>query len=96
MATVDDVGGGAVGPATDGADGSVVRETGLALVHQGEQIVAPQNARASIERSSDGLVVNYYFPIEIIIAGSLPEAEREAIEARVWEILSDAIQRVVA
>jgi hypothetical protein len=96
MADIDDVGRVAEGPSADTAEGSVVRETGMALVHQGEQIVAPQNARATIERGADGLVVNYYFPIEIVIAGSLPESEREAIEARVWTSLSDAIQRVVA
>ncbi len=96
MADADTVGGAGAEPLTDGAAGSVVRETGLAVVHQGEQIVAPQNARAVIDRGADGLVVNYYFPVEIVIVGSLPESEREAIEARVWANLSDAIQRVVS
>ena len=76
--------------------GTVVRETGVALVHQGERIVAAADARAVVERGADGVVVNYYFPIEIVIAGSLPDTERQVIEARLWENLSDAIQRVVA
>ena len=79
-------------PLADG--GAVVRETGLAVLHQGERIVSAPDARATIERGSDGLVVNYYFPVEIVIAGSLPEVERELIQARVWESLSDAIERL--
>ena len=38
-------------------------------------------------------VVNYYFPVEVVIAGSLPEEERAAIEARIWQNLGDAFQR---
>ena len=79
-----------MGQLADGGD--VVRETGLTVVHQGERIVAPANARAVID--GGGVVVNYYFPVEIVIAGSLPEAERELIQARVWESLSDALQRL--
>lgn len=85
---------GVAGPSSVG-DAAVVRETGLAVVHEGERIIAAAGASAIIDGGTGGggVTVNYYFPIEIIVAGSLPEAEREAIEARVWEGLSDAIQR---
>lgn len=77
--------------------GGVVRETGIALVHEGEYIMPAPGSEATIEPaqlSGEG-VVNYYFPVEIVIAGSLPEEEREAIEARIWERLSEEVQRLV-
>ncbi len=40
-------------------------------------------------------VINYYFPVEIILVGNLPEEEREAIEAQIWEKLNDALDRMV-
>lgn len=39
-------------------------------------------------------VVNYYFPVEVVIVGSLPEEEHAAIEARIWESLGDALERM--
>ena len=39
-------------------------------------------------------VVNYYFPVEVVIVGSLPEEERAAIEARIWGTLGDAFERM--
>ena len=39
-------------------------------------------------------VVNYYFPVEVVIVGSLPEEEKAAIEARIWENLGDALERM--
>jgi hypothetical protein len=77
--------------------GGVVRETGIALVHEGEYIMPAPGSEAMIEpsqMSSEG-EVNYYFPVEIVIVGSLPEEEREAIEARIWERLGEEVQRLV-
>ena len=77
--------------------GGVVRETGIALVHEGEYIMPAPGSEAAIEpaqMSAEG-EVNYYFPVEVVIVGSLPESEREAIEARIWERLNDALERLV-
>jgi hypothetical protein len=77
--------------------GGVVRETGIALVHEGEFIMPAPGSEATIEpaqMSTEG-EVNYYFPVEVVIVGSLPETEREAIETRIWERLNDALERLV-
>jgi hypothetical protein len=71
--------------------GGRVRETGLALVHEGESIMPAQGSEAVIESAQMSGVINYYFPVEIVIVGSLPEEEREAIEARIWEKLHEAL-----
>jgi hypothetical protein len=75
--------------------GGRVRETGLALVHEGEYIVPAEGSEAEIEAGgpSGGAVVNYYFPVEIVVVGSLPLEEREAIIAQVWEQLGSALER---
>jgi hypothetical protein len=39
-------------------------------------------------------VVNYYFPVEVVLVGSLPEEERDEIETRVWEKLRGALERM--
>jgi hypothetical protein len=73
--------------------GGRVRNTGLALVHEGEFIMPAPGSEAEIEPSemaSTG-VINYHFPIEIVIVGELPEEERELIETRVWERLGDVL-----
>ena len=76
--------------------GGRVRETGIALVHEGEYIMPAPGSEAVIEPAAmNGQgVINYYFPVEIVIVGSLPEEEREAIEMRIWEKLSDALERM--
>ena len=76
--------------------GGLVKETGLAVVHEGEYIMPAPGSEATIEPTqmlSQG-VVNYYFPVEIVIVGSLPEEEREALETRIWESLGDALERM--
>lgn len=76
--------------------GGVVRETGLALVHEGEYIMPAPGSEAAIEPAQMGdQVVNYYFPVEIVIVGSLSEEEQEIMEARIWEKLTDALDRSV-
>lgn len=73
--------------------GGRVRETGLAVVHEGESILPAPDSEADIEPAKIGSqsVINYYFPVEIVIVGSLPEEEREIIENRIFEKISDAI-----
>ena len=39
-------------------------------------------------------IVNYYFPVEVVLVGSLPEEERDEIETRVWEKLRGALERM--
>jgi len=81
---------------TEFQTGGRVDETGIALVHKGEYIVPALGSEAEIEpveMTSQG-VINYYFPVEIVIVGSLPEEEREAIQAQIWEELGDALQLI--
>jgi hypothetical protein len=49
-------------------------------------------ASEPVATSSIG-VVNYYFPVEVVVSGSLPEWERKNLEARIWQSLSDAMER---
>ncbi len=76
--------------------GGVVKETGIALVHEGEFIMPAPGSEALIEGAPEAqATVNFYFPVEIVVVGSLPEEERAAIEARIWESLGDALDRVI-
>ncbi len=69
-----------------------VNETGIALVHEGEYILPAPGSEAVLEPAlASGGMINYYFPVEIVIVGDLPEQEREAIENRIWEKLHDAL-----
>jgi hypothetical protein len=74
-----------------------VKETGLAVVHQNEYILPAPGSEAVTEpvALSDRTVINYYFPVEIVIVGELSEEEHQAIQARVWEQFSDALDRIV-
>lgn len=76
--------------------GGVVRETGIALVHEGEYIMPAPGSEAEIEpaQMSGQGEVNYYFPVEVVVVGSLPESEREALESRIWEQLREALDRL--
>jgi hypothetical protein len=76
--------------------GGRVRRTGLALVHEGEFIMPASGSEAEIEPAemAGQRVINYHFPVEIVIVGSLPEEERELIEMRVWERLADVLGRM--
>jgi len=40
--------------------------------------------------------INYFFPVEIVIAGSVAPREREAIQAQIYQDLHDAIVRRLA
>jgi len=77
------------------AAGGYVRETGLAVVHEGEYILPAPGSEATIDAvpHAGAAVVNYYFPVEIEIAGSLAEEDRAAIQSTIWSQLLDALQR---
>lgn len=46
--------------------------------------------------SVSGKVVNYYFPVEVVVAGGLAPQDRESIQAAIFEDLHDAINRRLA
>jgi hypothetical protein len=76
--------------------GGFVKETGLAVVHEGEYIMPAPGSEAVIEPTqmmTQG-VVNYYFPVEVVVVGGLSEEDHAAIEARVWQSFGDALNRV--
>jgi len=76
--------------------GGFVKETGLAVVHEGEYIMPAPGSEATIEPAqmmTEG-VVNYYFPLEVVIAGGLSEEDHAAIETRIWRNFGDALNRM--
>ena len=76
--------------------GGFVKETGRTIAHEYESIMPASSWEAEIgpaHITGQG-VVNYYFPVEIVIVGGLPEEERASIEARIWESLGDALERM--
>jgi hypothetical protein len=67
------------------ATGGRVERTGIALVHEGEYIVPQPGSEAAIASWPDGgAVVNYYFPVQIEVVGSLPEAEVRRVAEHVF------------
>jgi hypothetical protein len=76
--------------------GGRVRETGIALVHEGEYIVPAAGSEASIEPAelTEDSVINFHFPVQIEIVGSLSSEERESIEEDIWTKLMEAIERL--
>jgi hypothetical protein len=61
--------------------GGRVERTGIALVHEGEYIVPAPASEAVLSPSDAGAgpVVNYYFPIEVEVVGSLPDTEVQRV-----------------
>lgn len=76
--------------------GGRVKETGIALVHEGEYILPAPGSEAEIEpaAASAGTVVNYYFPVEVVVVGALSDDDRAELEASIWGGLSDALDRI--
>jgi hypothetical protein len=75
-----------------------VKEGGLAIVHKDEFILPAAGSEAVLEpvSVSGAAVVNYYFPVEIVIVGSLPEEQHQEIQARIWEKFGDALDRILS
>jgi hypothetical protein len=67
------------------AEAQIVERTGLALVHEGERILAPMEAAARLV-AAPAHVVNYYFPVEVEILGV---GTADALAERIY----DALQR---
>jgi hypothetical protein len=66
-------------------DSQFVERTGLALVHEGELIIAAPDATAMLT-AAPVQVVNYYFPVEIEVVGA---GGAEALAEQIY----DALQR---
>lgn len=71
--------------------GGRVEQTGIALVHEGEYIYPAPGSEARISPDMQGMaggqVINYYFPVEIVMVGTLSDAEMQ----RVVDCVSDAL-----
>jgi hypothetical protein len=75
--------------------GGRVRETGIALVHEGEYIVPAAGSEAVVDAMGDGgTVVNYYFPVEVVVVGAMSDEDRTELETRIWQRLGDALDRL--
>lgn len=68
------------------AAGGRVERTGIALVHEGEYIVPSAGSEAVIS-AGGGSVVNYYFPIQIEVVGTLRDDEVQRIAGYVFSEL---------
>jgi len=75
--------------------GGRVERTGIALVHEGEEIRPAPGSAAMIgtapARIDDGRAVHLYFPVEIHVTAGIPEADRRDIEQRIWTALDSAL-----
>jgi hypothetical protein len=67
-----------------------VLESGLAVVHQGEKIVAAEGSQAMLAPHSAG-EAHYHFPIEVVMVGDVGEEIKCEIEARIWDKLNSAL-----
>lgn len=70
--------------------GGRVERTGIALVHEGEYIMPAPGSEAQIARDSlaDGAVINYYFPVEIEVVGTLGEEQIRLVAEYVFDELA--------
>jgi len=68
------------------AAGGRVERTGIALVHEGEYIVPAAGSEAVLSPAA-GAVVNYYFPIQVEVVGTLPDDEVQRVASYVFDEL---------
>ncbi|MEU1166049.1 hypothetical protein ABZ372_38830 [Streptomyces sp. NPDC005921] len=80
-------GGQDVFPVPGFATGGRVERTGIALVHEGEYIVPQAGSEAVISPESESAVVNYYFPVQVEVVGTLPDAEVQRVAGYVFDQL---------
>ena len=73
----------------DGRDEMI--EPGHSAEWPGVDVVPPADGFAVAE--GHGRTVSFYFPVEVVVIGALRDADRELLEARIWENLYDAIER---
>lgn len=64
----------------DDGGGTRVRRTGIALVHEGELILAAPGSEAELEPTGTGPVeVRYVFPVEVEVRGAGAPADADSI-----------------
>jgi hypothetical protein len=75
--------------------GGRVERTGMALVHEGEYIYPAPDSEALITSDSEGMqgnqVINYYFPVEVEIVGTLSNSEMQRVAQYVYDELTSAL-----
>ena len=71
--------------------GGRVKHTGIVLVHEGEYIMPAPGSEAQIaaDEQAGGTVINYYFPVEIEVIGTLSDEQIR----RVTEYMFDELTR---
>jgi len=74
--------------------GGRVERTGLALVHEGEEIRPAQWSAAEIApaRSAAEPIANWYLPVEVEVVGELDEAQKDAVASHIYEALRAALR----
>ena len=75
--------------------GGRVESTGIALVHEGEYIYPAPGSEARIASNAQYVqsnqVVNYYFPVEVEIVGTLSNSEVQRVAQYVYDELISAL-----
>jgi hypothetical protein len=74
-------------------EGGLVQNDGLAVVHKGEVVVPAEDAQADVRPVELGSDADMHldFGIEVVVMGGIPEQEKRALEARVWNALDSAL-----
>ena len=75
--------------------GGRVERTGIALVHEGEYIMPAPDSEAVISSGSGGMsagtTINYYFPVQVEMVGSLSDTHMQRIAEHVYDGLQTAL-----
>jgi hypothetical protein len=74
----------------DEEEATYVHESGLAVVHAGEKIVAAEGSQAAFA-AAQGAQAHYHFPIHVVMVGDIGEETKSEIEARIWDKLNSAL-----
>lgn len=74
----------------DEEEATTVQESGLAVVHAGEKIMAAEGSQAAFG-TAPGAHAHYHFPIHVVMVGDVGEETKSEIEARIWDKLNSAL-----
>jgi hypothetical protein len=72
-----------------------VEQTGLAVVHEDEWIASTPESAAVLRAVAEDVgerTVDYVFPIEVHVVGSLTEAQMKAVAQHVFDELNGALR----
>jgi hypothetical protein len=75
--------------------GGLVQRTGIALVHEGEYITPAPGSEAAIttaDVSRGGPVINYYFPVEVVVIGTPEPEQMRSLADFIYEELQTAFE----